>query len=173
MSHVDLEQGRIGERRLSFTDGEDVVSCFHSNTYAYYDCDTNEHSRSVSSLSDDSEKGVCRICKLEVGSNGQGLIELGCSCKGDLAFAHRQCAETWFELKGNEVCEICHSDARNVASANETVEAEEVVVVEVEEEGDAAVGEDGESWWQQRMVLIFVITCWVSPFSIYFLAIQN
>ncbi|CAF1853320.1 unnamed protein product [Brassica napus] len=76
------------------------------------------------------------------------------------------------------VCEICHSDARNVTGANEMVEEEEEeeeveVVVEVEEEGVAAVGEDGESWWQRRMLLIFVITCWVSPFSIYFLVIQN
>lgn len=46
-------------------------------------------------------------------------------------------------------------------------------MVEVEEEVDAAVGEDEESWLQRRMVLIFVITCWVSPFSIYFLVIQN
>ncbi|CDY13174.1 BnaC04g26610D [Brassica napus] len=116
MSHIDLEQGRIGDRQLSSI--------------------------------------------------------------GDLAFAHRQCAETWFRLKGNEVCEICHSDARNVTGANEMVEEEEEeeeveVVVEVEEEGVAAVGEDGESWWQRRMLLIFVITCWVSPFSIYFLVIQN
>ncbi|KAJ0245698.1 hypothetical protein HA466_0181310 [Hirschfeldia incana] len=176
MSHIDLEQGRRGDRQQSFRGSEDVVSCFHSNTYGYYDYDTDEYSSSVSSVSDESEKSVCRICKLEVGSYGQGLIELGCSCKGDLAFAHRQCAETWFKLKGNEVCEICHSDVRNVTSANhEIVEEEEevVVVVEVEGEGDAAVGEDGESWWQRRMVLIFVITCWVSPFSIYFLVIQN
>ncbi|CAG7905717.1 unnamed protein product [Brassica rapa] len=179
MSHIDLEQGRIGDRQLSFRDSEDVVSCFHSNTYGYYDDDTDEYSSSVSSVSDESEKSVCRICKSEVGY-GQGLIELGCSCKGDLAFSHRQCAETWFKLKGNQVCEICHSDARNVIGANEMVEEEEeeeeeevMVVVEVEEEGAAAVGEDGESWWKRRMVLIFVITCWVSPFSIYFLVIQN
>ena len=93
MSHIDLEQGRIGDRQLSFRDSEDVVSCFHSNTYGYYDYDTDEYSSSVSSVSNESEKSVCRICKSEVGY-GQGLIELGCSCKGDLAFAHRQCAET-------------------------------------------------------------------------------
>ncbi|KAL0725657.1 hypothetical protein Bca4012_040256 [Brassica carinata] len=103
MSHIDLEQGRTEDRQLSFGESEDVVSCFHSNTYGYYDYDNDEYSSSVSSVSDESEKSVCRICKLEVGSYGtQGLIELGCSCKGDLAFAHRQCAETWFKLKGNE-----------------------------------------------------------------------
>ena len=107
MSHIDLEQGRIGDRQLSFRDSEDVVSCFHSNTYGYYDDDTDEYSSSVSSVSDESEKSVCRICKSEVGY-GQGLIELGCSCKGDLAFSHRQCAETWFKLKGNQYVLSCY-----------------------------------------------------------------
>lgn len=102
MPYIDLEQGRNGNRELSFRESEDVASCFHSNTYRYYDYDKDEYSSSVSSVSDESEKSVCRICKLEVGSYGQGLIELGCSCKGDLAIAHRQCAETWFKLKRNE-----------------------------------------------------------------------
>lgn len=112
MPHSDLERGTIGDRRLSFaesdvtecfTDGEDDVSCFYSNTFESYDYESDECSRShVSSVVSKSEERVCRICQLEVGSYGQGLIELGCSCKEDLAFAHRQCAETWFKLKGDE-----------------------------------------------------------------------
>ncbi|CAH2064182.1 unnamed protein product [Thlaspi arvense] len=103
MSHIDLEQGTIGDRRLSFTASEDVVSCFHSNTFAYYESENDEYSTCVCvSSASKSEERVCRICQLEVGSYGQGLIELGCSCKDDLAFSHRQCAETWFKLKGNE-----------------------------------------------------------------------
>lgn len=46
----------------------------------------------------------CRICHLRlVGEDGEhgSAIELGCSCKGDLAVAHKQCAETWFRIKGN------------------------------------------------------------------------
>lgn len=45
----------------------------------------------------------CRICHL--GSEGcreAGVpIELGCACKGDLGAAHKQCAETWFKIRGN------------------------------------------------------------------------
>lgn len=78
---------------------------FHA--FGYYDSDNDEYPRSVSSVSD-SEERVCRICKLDVGSCGQGLIELGCSCKGDLTFAHRQCAETWFKLKGDEYVFSCY-----------------------------------------------------------------
>lgn len=59
----------------------------------------------------------CRICQLSLISKGPepGIpIELGCSCKGDLAAAHTHCAETWFKIKGNKICEICNAIARNV-----------------------------------------------------------
>lgn len=47
----------------------------------------------------------CRICHLSFDASNQdsGLpIELGCSCKDDLAAAHKQCAEAWFKIKGNK-----------------------------------------------------------------------
>lgn len=69
----------------------------------------------------------CRICHLSLVSTAQpesGIaIQLGCSCKGDLAAAHKNCAETWFKIKGNKTCEICNTVARNILSANEVVES--------------------------------------------------
>nr|GMD50894.1 Zinc finger, RING-CH-type [Ipomoea batatas] len=66
----------------------------------------------------------CRICHLSMDSENQEpsgtggvFIELGCSCKDDLAAAHKHCAEAWFKIKGNRICEICGSIASNVASA--------------------------------------------------------
>ncbi|GFS39225.1 RING/FYVE/PHD zinc finger superfamily protein [Actinidia rufa] len=53
------------------------------------------------------EERDCRICHLKLVRRGGGdeesgvAIELGCACKGDLANAHRQCAETWFKIRGN------------------------------------------------------------------------
>lgn len=47
----------------------------------------------------------CRICHLGLESGGRDsdvAIELGCSCKEDLAAAHKQCAETWFKIRGNK-----------------------------------------------------------------------
>lgn len=47
----------------------------------------------------------CRICHLSLESANQesGIpIELGCSCKDDLAAVHKQCAEAWFKIKGNK-----------------------------------------------------------------------
>uniref|UniRef100_A0A9I9DLZ1 RING-CH-type domain-containing protein n=1 Tax=Cucumis melo TaxID=3656 RepID=A0A9I9DLZ1_CUCME len=63
----------------------------------------------------------CRICHLELESSGgrdnsDTPIQLGCCCRGDLGTAHKQCAETWFKIKGNTICEICGATAQNVAS---------------------------------------------------------
>ncbi|XP_039070520.1 uncharacterized protein LOC120217504 [Hibiscus syriacus] len=47
----------------------------------------------------------CRICHLGLESNNHesgGAIELGCSCKDDLAAAHKHCAEAWFKIRGNK-----------------------------------------------------------------------
>ncbi|XP_043697762.1 uncharacterized protein LOC122648616 [Telopea speciosissima] len=65
----------------------------------------------------------CRICHLSLDyvNHESGIpIELGCSCKEDLAAAHKQCAEAWFKIKGNKTCEICGATARNVVGVNET-----------------------------------------------------
>ncbi|TKY62882.1 queuine tRNA-ribosyltransferase subunit QTRTD1 [Spatholobus suberectus] len=53
-------------------------------------------------------------------------IELGCSCRDDLAFVHRDCAENWFRTKGNKICEICGSIARNVPDVVEVQTTEQL-----------------------------------------------
>lgn len=58
-------------------------------------------------VEEDADKGErdCRIChlSLEKAAPESGVaIVLGCSCKDDLAAAHKQCAETWFKIKGNK-----------------------------------------------------------------------
>ncbi|XP_060202165.1 uncharacterized protein LOC132630617 [Lycium barbarum] len=71
----------------------------------------------------------CRICHLSLLSSDtpeSGVaIELGCSCKDDLAAAHRHCAEAWFKIKGNKTCEICNSIARNVVGPNDVESAQQ------------------------------------------------
>jgi len=64
----------------------------------------------------------CRICHLNLESSNSETgvaIVLGCSCKDDLAAAHKNCAEAWFKIKGNKTCEICNSVARNLLNASE------------------------------------------------------
>ncbi|TKW24829.1 hypothetical protein SEVIR_3G075800v4 [Setaria viridis] len=62
----------------------------------------------------------CRICHLPDGDGelperlrGR-LVRLGCGCRGELAAAHRRCAEAWFSVRGNRRCEICGENAVNI-----------------------------------------------------------
>ncbi|XP_022722287.1 uncharacterized protein LOC111279582 isoform X2 [Durio zibethinus] len=55
----------------------------------------------------------CRVCQQE---KEEGLIDLGCQCKGGLAKAHRSCIDTWFRTKGSNKCEICQAVAVNVSA---------------------------------------------------------
>ncbi|KAJ6900249.1 hypothetical protein NC652_026390 [Populus alba x Populus x berolinensis] len=113
----------------------------------------------------------CRICHLSLvaGSLEGGLpIELGCSCKNDLAAAHKQCAEAWFKIKGNKTCEICGSIARNVAGANENGSAEQW-----NQASDVAVTAappvqpaDTRNFWQGHRFLNFLLACMVFAFVI-------
>ncbi|CAN1770197.1 hypothetical protein LINPERHAP1_LOCUS11535 [Linum perenne] len=105
-------------------DGDSTYSQFYSTAGgSYYSSDGEVlDSRRASSASERSvaveiedeaaevnnnkaEEKDCRICHLDLESNihESGIpIELGCSCKNDLAAAHKQCAETWFKIKGNK-----------------------------------------------------------------------
>ncbi|KAE8661997.1 hypothetical protein F3Y22_tig00113721pilonHSYRG00058 [Hibiscus syriacus] len=55
----------------------------------------------------------CRVCQQE---KEEGLIDLGCQCKGGLAKAHRSCIDMWFRTKGSNKCEICQAVAVNVSA---------------------------------------------------------
>ncbi|XP_022138678.1 uncharacterized protein LOC111009778 [Momordica charantia] len=59
------------------------------------------------------DEAVCRICLIELVEGGD-TFKLECSCKGDLALAHKECAIKWFSIKGNKICDICKRDVENL-----------------------------------------------------------
>ncbi|CAA6656767.1 unnamed protein product [Spirodela intermedia] len=99
--------------------------------------------------------------KLVGGSPESGIpIELGCSCKGDLAAAHKECAETWFKIRGNRTCEICGAAARNVAGefmeqGNETSDG-----------SPPAPAAEQQRFWRGHRFVNFLLACMVFAFVI-------
>ncbi|KAK9014868.1 hypothetical protein V6N11_006006 [Hibiscus sabdariffa] len=75
---------------------------------------------------------VCRICHLtseqsyectdsmSTTAASTELIQLGCGCKDELGIAHGHCAEAWFKLKGNRMCEICGQSAKNITGIRDS-----------------------------------------------------
>ncbi|CAH8346192.1 unnamed protein product [Eruca vesicaria subsp. sativa] len=80
--------------------------------------------------------------EMGIQQNQDSLLELGCSCKNDLALVHYACALKWFLNHGSTVCEICGNSAENIRSADfnkvvvalrerteSTIDADEVAAV--------------------------------------------
>ncbi|KAH7520554.1 hypothetical protein FEM48_Zijuj08G0156300 [Ziziphus jujuba var. spinosa] len=70
-------------------------------------------------ISPDGEVFICNA-DLERGSHHSQdtLVELGCSCKNDLALAHYACAIKWFINHGSTTCEICGHVTKNIRTAD-------------------------------------------------------
>ncbi|KAK8925881.1 hypothetical protein KSP39_PZI018343 [Platanthera zijinensis] len=114
----------------------------------------------------------CRICSLGLESSfcrELGFpMELGCSCKDDLASAHQKCAERWFKIKGDWNCEICGSMVKNLVEFL-VVEKLETTVSLIGPSDNAATATQTERFFQgNRLIgcllggfLVITILCFV------------
>ncbi|XVE83412.1 hypothetical protein DITRI_Ditri16bG0087000 [Diplodiscus trichospermus] len=86
------------------------------------ECHAESHQSESGFVEFISPEGEVFICStdLEMGSchHQDALIELGCSCKNDLALVHYACALKWFVSHGSIVCEICGNTAKNIRSSD-------------------------------------------------------
>ncbi|XP_072954143.1 uncharacterized protein [Typha angustifolia] len=127
-----------------------------------------ENGLSEIKLNPDKVERDCRICHLtlETAASESGVaIVLGCSCKDDLAAAHKQCAETWFKIRGNKICEICGSTAKNVVGSGETEFIEQWNETNSNITAPAPPSET-RSFWQGHRFLNFLLACLVFAFVI-------
>ncbi|GLT80119.1 hypothetical protein SLA2020_515740 [Shorea laevis] len=116
---------------------------------------------------------VCRICHLSseqslecddsASATATDLIQLGCACKDELGIAHSHCAEVWFKLKGNRLCEICGESAKNVTGVRDNRFMEEW-----NEErytlGGSNSSNRGGGCWRRQPFCNFLMACLVIAF---------
>ncbi|GAA0159310.1 hypothetical protein LIER_38838 [Lithospermum erythrorhizon] len=118
-------------------------------------------------LGDISGRRLCRICHLHALGSGErlvDLIELGCDCKGELGFAHSDCAGAWFKIKGNRICEICFKNVKNVNGSVGNRFMEGWNRNRAEENYDFDSSENNRGRWHGQLLCNFLIACLVIAF---------
>ncbi|CAN1257205.1 hypothetical protein LINPERPRIM_LOCUS9543 [Linum perenne] len=108
----------------------------------------------------------CRICHLSLDEESGGLpIELGCSCKDDLAASHRHCAEAWFKIKGNVAGPTEAETA--VDQWSEGNDQAAVAAAAAATSGNPqAESNPARHFWQGHRFLNFLLACMVFAFVI-------
>ncbi|KAG4978666.1 hypothetical protein AAZX31_13G308100 [Glycine max] len=96
------------------------------------------------------EEAVCRICLVDLCEGGETL-KMECSCKGELALAHQECAIKWFSIKGNKTCDVCKEEVRNLPVTLLRIRS-------VRAQNTRARSEQGDDFraWQELPVLVIV-----------------
>uniref|UniRef100_A0A0D9W1S0 RING-CH-type domain-containing protein n=1 Tax=Leersia perrieri TaxID=77586 RepID=A0A0D9W1S0_9ORYZ len=101
------------------------------------------------------EEAVCRICMVEL-SEGSDTLKLECSCKGELALAHKHCAMKWFTMKGTRTCEVCKEEVQNLPVTLVRVQSMQAETNRVTNNSANTSRYDQFRMWQGAPILVIV-----------------
>ncbi|KAK1426290.1 hypothetical protein QVD17_14961 [Tagetes erecta] len=106
------------------------------------------------------EEAVCRICYIELCEGGETL-KMECSCKGELALAHKECAIKWFTIKGNKTCDVCHQDVENLPVTllriqNKVRNQGNAIIAAIDHNMEVNAYSDIYKVWQEMPILVVV-----------------
>ncbi|XP_048598989.1 uncharacterized protein LOC106371611 isoform X1 [Brassica napus] len=94
------------------------------------------------------EEAVCRICLVDLCEGGE-TFKMECSCKGELALAHKDCALKWFTIKGNKTCEVCKQEVKNLPVTLLRIQS-------IRNSGVPQIDVTGYRVWQEVPVLVII-----------------
>ncbi|CAM6010058.1 unnamed protein product [Sphagnum balticum] len=129
-----------------------------STTTKKEDCLTTQTATEKDDIKADQEiseeQAVCRICMDDLTEEYGETLKMECSCRGEMALAHRECALKWFSIKGNRTCDVCGREVSNlpvtvVRLPNESTGSSRVT-------GQQPVSQDLGRLWQDVPVLVMI-----------------
>ncbi|CAN6467804.1 unnamed protein product [Victoria cruziana] len=106
------------------------------------------------------DEAVCRICLIELSEVEGNPLKMECSCKGDLALAHEECAVKWFRIRGNKLCDICGQEVQNLPVTLLRVQSSvENNGGQQQASGSPQASElEGHRYWHEMTILVLIST---------------
>ncbi|KAL3849440.1 hypothetical protein ACJIZ3_011322 [Penstemon smallii] len=101
------------------------------------------------------EEAVCRICFVELCEGGE-TFKMECSCKGELALAHQECAIKWFSIKGNKTCDVCKQEVQNLSVTLLRIQSRNNTFTTTRSFGQLEI--NGYRVWQEVPILVILST---------------
>ncbi|XP_051153021.1 uncharacterized protein LOC127266706 [Andrographis paniculata] len=101
------------------------------------------------------EEAVCRICLVELCEGGETL-KMECSCKGELALAHQDCAVKWFSIKGNRTCDVCKQQVENLPVTLQRIQSSILMDSDASRTSFSQMEFNGYRVWQELPILVIV-----------------